>query len=215
MLEYTYPITNHWILSAGLQFNHISNGSYLKPNKGVNYLMVHLGVNKTLNPREPIAQKESAPIIGDSWNLLLSASLNSPHISSDSQYGVVSLGLFHQRGMGQKLFWVIGAEAIYNAANRRGELVRRSEAPGRSINFQGGAYVGAGHTIRTQLHKLEQRVLNRKQKHSHTGDIPPTRIQKRIDRESVFSHRNLLQLFQSQFFGYRSLGIKLDGTNRK
>ena len=142
-LEYVYSFSDYWSFSTGLQFNHFSNGSYLKPNKGVNYLMMSLGVHKKFRPTNRI-QHDHHPLIGRSWNALLSGSLNSPHISSDSQYGVVTLGLFHKRGMGPKLFWLIGAEAIYNAANRRGELVRRGESPGRSINFQGGAYVGLG-----------------------------------------------------------------------
>ena len=209
MLEYTYPITNHWILSAGLQFNHISNGSFLKPNKGVNYLMANLGVNKTLNPREPIAQKESAPIIGDSWSLLLSASLNSPHISSDSQYGVVSLGLFHQRGMGQKLFWVIGAEAIYNAANRRGELVRRSEAPGRSINFQGGAYVGLGIQFGPNSISLSKGYL------IGNKNIPTQGIYHRLGfkkelTENLFFHTGICSNYFKASFLDIGLGYKLD-----
>lgn len=144
MVGISYPIADHWGLSAGVQIGHFSNGSYTKPNKGMNYPMLTLGISRTLNKKESFYTSTGHEQIGNFWNALVSVSMKSPHISSTSTYGVVTLGIAYNRGINNKLFWMAGTDLVYNAANRRGEEERRPTAVSRSVNFQAGVYIGLG-----------------------------------------------------------------------
>ena len=54
-----YRFSEKWALESSLTFNHISNGGLQQPNKGMNYLILGLGINHYLNYTEfPEFEKE-------------------------------------------------------------------------------------------------------------------------------------------------------------
>ena len=57
-----YVLTPHWELSAGFNYNHISNGGMKQPNKGMNFPTFNIGAAYAWNPR-PIQR----PLRDDSW----------------------------------------------------------------------------------------------------------------------------------------------------
>ncbi len=51
-----YRLNQHWNLRLAGSFNHISNGGIKKPNKGINYPTLKLGIDYTINPY-PLAKR--------------------------------------------------------------------------------------------------------------------------------------------------------------
>lgn len=141
-LEFTYRLLNNWEATAGISFNHFSNGSYKKPNKGINYTLLELGLLKVFNPKEvvpyemPISQKSNFT------SILLSGSLRSPHINSDSQFGVLTFQASYNYWISKKFYLSGGADLVYNAANRREAEIRNRNPNARWINYQIGLYGG-------------------------------------------------------------------------
>ncbi len=48
--EYNYYLTPHWILTAGVEATHFSNGAIQKPNKGLNLFAPYVAVGYALKP---------------------------------------------------------------------------------------------------------------------------------------------------------------------
>lgn len=48
--EYNYYLTPHWILTAGVEATHFSNGAIQKPNKGLNLFSPYVAVGYALKP---------------------------------------------------------------------------------------------------------------------------------------------------------------------
>lgn len=45
-----FPITESWTIRAGASYHHISNGGFRKPNKGMNFPMMGMGIERVFNP---------------------------------------------------------------------------------------------------------------------------------------------------------------------
>jgi hypothetical protein len=144
MLEYSLRLNQDWDASLGMQFNHFSNGSYLKPNKGVNYAMLSAGVYRVFNRdfRKPEIQDRYIP--KTELAVMISGSLRSPHINSNSQFGVGTLNFHFNRRFSRKFFATAGTDLVYNAANRRDLEIRNLAEVSRSENFQMGVFAGVG-----------------------------------------------------------------------
>ena len=50
-LNYDHSIADQWTVNAGISLNHVSNGAFRKPNKGINIVMASIGVNKKLGEK--------------------------------------------------------------------------------------------------------------------------------------------------------------------
>lgn len=57
-----YKISSHWEISAGFNYNHISNGGMKLPNKGMNFPTWNAGVNYYLQP-----VNITKPLKNDDW----------------------------------------------------------------------------------------------------------------------------------------------------
>lgn len=51
-LKYNYALSRHWLLSAGLQANHYSNGNTRIPNGGINSFGGNIGLTYLIDPAE-------------------------------------------------------------------------------------------------------------------------------------------------------------------
>jgi len=144
MIEYGYRLNEDWDVSLGVKFNHFSNGSYLKPNTGINYAMVSAGLSRVFNRDQRASEIRDRYIPKTEWNVMVTGSLRSPHINSNSQFGVGSLNFHFNRRFSRKFFATVGTDLVYNAANRRDLEIRYSKRPSRSDNFQLGIFGGVG-----------------------------------------------------------------------
>lgn len=144
MLKYGYRLNDEWDISMGLQFNHFSNGSYLKPNTGINYYMLSLGLSRVFNRDHRAEEIRYRYIPKTEWGIMATGSLRSPHMNSNSQFGVGTLNFHFNRRFSRKFFATVGTDLVYNAANRRDLEIRNSKTPSRIDNFQVGVFGGVG-----------------------------------------------------------------------
>lgn len=144
MLEYNIQINKEWDASIGLSMSHFSNGSYRKPNKGINYAQASVGLNRVFNRgyRTPEILQDFIP--KTEWRIMLTGALNSPHINTNSVFGVGTLNGHFNRRFSRKFFFTTGFDLVYNASNRRDLEIRNQGSFSRSNNFQVGLFGGVG-----------------------------------------------------------------------
>lgn len=62
-----YHINKHWDVQAGINFNHISNGSYRQPNLGINLLGYHAGIRYFPTNATPTRIHKELPKLPNRW----------------------------------------------------------------------------------------------------------------------------------------------------
>lgn len=145
MVEYVYSLNHEFDLSLGLKFGHFSNGSFQKPNKGINYSMVFVGINRIFNRGYKVEEeKEEKQVPLGKWQVMLSGSVKSPHIFSDSQYGIGTLQFIHNNQFSPKFFYSVGLDLVYNGSVRRDIQINSGREVGRGYDFHSGVFAGIG-----------------------------------------------------------------------
>ena len=141
-LEVSYQFTEKWEVNAGLSFNHFSNGSFKKPNKGINYALLELGVLRIFNPKERVPSLELLAQKTNFTSVMLSASVRSPSMRSNSQYGVLTIQGAYNHWISKKFYLMGGFDLVYNAGNRREAEIRNRNPDAQWINYQLGLFGG-------------------------------------------------------------------------
>lgn len=141
-LEVSYQFTEKWEVNAGLSFNHFSNGSFKKPNKGINYALLELGVLRIFNPKESVPPLESLDQKSNFTSVMLSASVQSPSLRLKTQFGVLTIQASYNHWISKKFYLMGGTDLIYNAGNRREAELRNQNPDANWINYQIGLFGG-------------------------------------------------------------------------
>ena len=141
-LAVSYQIAEKWELNTGLSFNHFSNGSFQKPNKGINYAQLELGLLRIFNPKERVPTLEPLAQKTNFTSVMLSASMRSPNLRSNSQFGVLTIHAAYNHWISKKFYLMGGADLVYNAGNRRESEIRNLNPDAKWINYQFGLFGG-------------------------------------------------------------------------
>ncbi|TVR80698.1 MAG: hypothetical protein EA409_07700 [Saprospirales bacterium] len=144
MFEYSIQINNEWDAAIGFSMSHFSNGSYRKPNKGINYAQASAGFYRVFNRGNKTPEILQDFIPKREWKVMLTGALNSPHINTNSVFGVGTLNGHFNRRFSRKFFFTTGIDLVYNASNRRDLEIRNNGSFSRSNNYQVGLFGGVG-----------------------------------------------------------------------
>ena len=119
-LNFNFPIRDGWAVNAEVGFSHMSNGSTIKPNMGINMLYGSVGASYTINHRDYVGGKKEKTFqdIPYLWNLKFTASGGSRQLYYPDRcnYPVASLRV----GATYKVcnWYAVGGslDAFYNAS---------------------------------------------------------------------------------------------------
>ena len=119
-LNFNFPICDGWAVNAEVGFSHMSNGSTIKPNMGINMLYGSIGASYTINEHDYVAGKKEKTFqdIPYVWNLKVTASGGSRQLYYPDRinYPVASLRV----GATYKVcnWYAVGGslDAFYNAS---------------------------------------------------------------------------------------------------
>ena len=119
-LNFNFPIRDGWAVNAEVGFSHMSNGSTIKPNMGINMLYGSIGASYTINEHDYVAGKKEKTFqdIPYVWNLKVTASGGSRQLYYPDRinYPVASLRV----GATYKVcnWYAVGGslDAFYNAS---------------------------------------------------------------------------------------------------
>ena len=121
------PITQGFSLTADYAWNHVSNGSVVQPNSGINMMNAYVGLKYSPNYKN--YQKPMRKDVGDisrdfSFEITASGGVRQLYYRDGKNYGIASLGLgvyrpmanFYRMGLGADVFYdgVFGAVNIGN-----------------------------------------------------------------------------------------------------
>ena len=127
-LQLQYELSRTWILQTHVQYNHISNGGMSKPNKGVNWPTVGLGVASRINhPVSKLHFKESS-IAQTQLELIGYGSMPMREELIRQRYEVVGLGVKLAR-RGKVHGWTLGCELAHDELFRASALKKTSSSP--------------------------------------------------------------------------------------
>ena len=75
-LNFNFPICDGWAVNAEVGFSHMSNGSTIKPNMGINMMYGSVGASYTINDRGYVLDKKEKSFadLPYTWNLKFTAS---------------------------------------------------------------------------------------------------------------------------------------------
>lgn len=133
-LGINYKITPQWQIALSANYNHISNGGIEKPNKGINYPTVGLGIDYFLSSKDyPDRKKTDSKIPEEQKNqweinsFLGTKELNNEEESRHWNYGVQA---FYNRKLSHLHALRLGGEWVFNNAVKQ-EMIDQNE----SISF--------------------------------------------------------------------------------
>ncbi|GHT35620.1 hypothetical protein FACS189434_13680 [Bacteroidia bacterium] len=124
---YNYWLTKHLELSAGAGFTHFSNGSYKKPNKGLNLVSPHIALNYYLQPKPEFIRKSYIPPYPKNHEIFVTAGTGikacnheiwylrgTPYEYDNFQYKVFTTSLAYMRQYSYKSKTGGGVSVIYD-----------------------------------------------------------------------------------------------------
>jgi hypothetical protein len=147
-----YPITERILLSGNCMLHHISNGSFKKPNNGVNIVNIGLGLRYELNPplqNLPVYQGKTT---FKSRELMVTSGfgINQPYIANPQQFVSGSVSFTHLwsnkvKGYGLGLDFIhLGGAQFVNADFNK-------DIYNYENNFANNLYIGLYGTMEARL----------------------------------------------------------------
>lgn len=85
-LLFTYRLSPHFDLETGLIFSHFSNGSTVKPNKGINLAAPQLGLHYHLKGVRPVTEHVAIPPFKQNWEWLINLSFARKQVAFDTTH---------------------------------------------------------------------------------------------------------------------------------
>lgn len=110
-----YDVTKHLGVSAGISFNHYSNGGTVLPNLGLNFPTVALGLTQHFGKIDSTKIPTFAPKnISPYWELNFNAGINEGSAIRQKYYPVFSLIIQRNLSLGARGSLMLGANTFYN-----------------------------------------------------------------------------------------------------
>jgi hypothetical protein len=79
-----YQLSRHINLNAGISFAHFSNGSTVKPNKGINLIAPSLGMNYYFRAETDVPEQITIPAYQDNWEWLAAFTFGQKQVVYDT-----------------------------------------------------------------------------------------------------------------------------------
>ena len=111
------PIARGFSFTADYAWNHVSNGSVVQPNSGINMLNAYIGLKYAPNHRNrPQPQRRPQEDIPRefSFEITLSGGVSQLHYRNDNFYGMASLAFGVYRPLSNWYRMGLGADVFYN-----------------------------------------------------------------------------------------------------
>lgn len=108
-------------METGLGLTHLSNGSFAKPNLGINIATIHCGVNfiKGRGPTDPFADWASQDTLKEKYSLIVTAAagVNETAPPDGKKYPAYMLGVSGWKKVSEKSKFGAGLEGFYELSN--------------------------------------------------------------------------------------------------
>ena len=111
------PMAAGFSFTAGYAWNHVSNGSIVQPNSGINMMNAYVGLKYT--PNYKANQKPQRKALGDiprkfSYEITASGGIRQLFYKDDKNYGIASLSFGVYRPMANWYRMGLGVDAFYD-----------------------------------------------------------------------------------------------------
>lgn len=127
-LRYEFPISEHTFLNVNLAFRHFSNGGLNKPNNGMNFPLLGMGLRyqprKAYPKATPDVVNASATDKRFHLNLRLVTGVKEV-LLIDTKHAVYSISLYASKRLTQTNSFLIGMDATFDSALRE-EFINKS-----------------------------------------------------------------------------------------
>lgn len=119
----SYSITPKWSINSGIGFNHLSNGSFSSPNKGLNLLTGNIGLTYFWNGNR---EKKPIPVSGlkdleNEFLIIWSHGIKQSSEIDHHKYYATSLSGSYSIGINAKQRIGFGVDLFYDEASNRGK----------------------------------------------------------------------------------------------
>ncbi|MBF8962675.1 acyloxyacyl hydrolase [Pontibacter sp. FD36] len=147
-VRYEFPIKEHIYLNLNLAFRHFSNGALNKPNNGMNFPLIGVGVR--YQPREVrlLDVPDTTAALLDKrlrLNLRLAGGVKEV-LRIDEKHPMYSLSVYASKRLSQKSALLFGADGFYNTAVRE-EFINKSQPVPDEVLDQSLSGVTVGHEL--------------------------------------------------------------------
>ena len=112
------PLAGGFSLTADYAWNHVSNGSIVQPNSGINMLNAYVGLRYTPNHRniqQPQRRNWEDVPRNFSFEIMASGGITQLHYRNDNNYVIASLSFGVYRPMSNWYRMGVGADVFYNS----------------------------------------------------------------------------------------------------
>lgn len=116
-------LTSQWQIISGLGINHISNGSFAKPNKGLNLLTANLGVKYAFKERPKNRYLNKIchfKDLNNEFSIAYNQGLKQIKESEQQTYYMSSITANYAWGINAKQRWGFGIDLFYDRSSNRG-----------------------------------------------------------------------------------------------
>lgn len=119
-LRYEFPLSHLIYMNANLAFRHFSNGGLNKPNNGMNFPMLGLGLR--YQPREVVRKPVSEEVLPEPdkrihLNLRVGAGVKEV-LLEDEKHSVYNVSVYASKKLSRTNALLIGADGFYDSALR-------------------------------------------------------------------------------------------------
>lgn len=129
-VRYEFPLSRHTFMNVNLAFRHFSNGGLNKPNNGMNFPLLGMGVRYQARQVKLVARPDSVEATIDKRirpNIRFSAGIKEV-LLIDEKHPVYNLSAYASKRISRRSSLLVGADAFHDAALRN-EFINMSLAP--------------------------------------------------------------------------------------
>jgi len=117
------PLNNQWQIISGLGINHLSNGSFKKPNKGLNLLTANFGIKYAFKERSKNLQLNKICNFKDldnEFSIAFNQGIKQIKESEQQTYYMSSISTNYGWGINAKQRLGLGIDLFYDKSSNRG-----------------------------------------------------------------------------------------------
>ncbi|MFD3002721.1 acyloxyacyl hydrolase [Pontibacter toksunensis] len=128
-LRYEFPLSTHTFLNLNLAFRHFSNGGLNKPNNGMNFPLLGVGLRYQAKQVQHHVASDSAAPVNRSWrfNLRFAAGVKEV-LRIDEKHPVYNVTAYASKRMTKASSVLVGADAFHDSALHN-EFINISQTP--------------------------------------------------------------------------------------